>query len=635
MFNIITKQKIKTKILLITLFGIFFLILVAAGNMYTSAEVKDRFGSLNKNELSIKDQTNLIISYISKLNQHVTFASVTDEVTKKTIALSIKYDKLILKELNDLTKIINKQTNNKKAIKLLTNIKKRYTIYSKMALDIHLAFKEDFDDGIDELFGLDAISKKMNSELASLSEISTRNFNIKVKDTYNFMNLSSKITLIVSIITILFFTFFTRLLGASIVTSIEKFQNGLLEFFKYLNRKTQDIEFLDTSYRDEIANMAKVINKNIKKIQTTMEEDKLFLEDTDSVMHRVEHGWFSQSIVAKTNNPALIELKKTINKALIHLKDGVLDINQTLDSYANYDYRKLVIVDDIEKDGVFDKLIIGINSLRDVINVMLIDNKSVGLALNNGSDTLLNNSKKLDKNSNEAASSLKSIASTLENVTKNISSNTTNVVKMSNFANQLNKSAIEGQNLANKTTESMTKIDEQINSINEAITVIDQIAFQTNILSLNAAVEAATAGEAGKGFAVVAQEVRNLANKSAEAAKEIQNLVEDATAKANEGKYISDKMIEGYNDLNNNVSQTLELILDVEKASREQQGGIIQINDAVNALDQKTQQNASIASQSYTVSIETDKMAKLVISSADEKEFNGKNEVEAKQINID
>ncbi len=82
----------------------------------------------------------------------------------------------------------------------------------------------------------------------------------------------------------------------------------------------------------------------------------------------------------------------------------------------------------------------------------------------------------------------------------------------------------------------MDEINEQVNSINEAITVIDQIAFQTNILSLNAAVEAATAGEAGKGFAVVAQEVRNLAARSAEAAKEIKELVETATTKANSGK---------------------------------------------------------------------------------------------------
>ncbi|RXJ60954.1 methyl-accepting chemotaxis protein, partial [Halarcobacter anaerophilus] len=147
-------------------------------------------------------------------------------------------------------------------------------------------------------------------------------------------------------------------------------------------------------------------------------------------------------------------------------------------------------------------------------------------------------------------------------------------------ANELTQSAKEGEKLAQETTVSMDEINEQVNSINEAITVIDQIAFQTNILSLNAAVEAATAGEAGKGFAVVAQEVRNLAARSAEAAKEIKELVETATTKANSGKSIADKMIKGYNGLNDNISKTIEIISDVEMASKEQQTGIEQINDA-------------------------------------------------------
>merc|ERR1711879_861350 len=153
----------------------------------------------------------------------------------------------------------------------------------------------------------------------------------------------------------------------------------------------------------------------------------------------------------------------------------------------------------------------------------------------------------------------------------------------------------------------------KVTAINEAITVIDQIAFQTNILSLNAAVEAATAGEAGKGFAVVAQEVRNLAGRSSEAAKEIKDLVESATSKANEGKNISDKMIEGYNQLNENISKTSDLIKSVETASKEQQIGIVQINESINTLDKQTQKNAVIATQANDVALKTDKIAKVVL----------------------
>ncbi|MCT7616114.1 methyl-accepting chemotaxis protein, partial [Aliarcobacter butzleri] len=194
-------------------------------------------------------------------------------------------------------------------------------------------------------------------------------------------------------------------------------------------------------------------------------------------------------------------------------------------------------------------------------------------------------------------------------------------------------SANQGEKLANETTVAMDEINNQVNLINEAISVIDQIAFQTNILSLNAAVEAATAGEAGKGFAVVAQEVRNLASRSAEAAKEIKAIVENATSKANQGKQIATNMIEGYKELNQNIINTINLISDIEMSSKEQLSGIEQINVAVTQLDQQTQQNANVAMQTHTISTMTDQIAKLIVSSADEKEFIGKNEVKGKDIN--
>ena len=147
---------------------------------------------------------------------------------------------------------------------------------------------------------------------------------------------------------------------------------------------------------------------------------------------------------------------------------------------------------------------------------------------------------------------------------------------------------------------------------------------------MNAAVEAATAGEAGKGFAVVASEVRNLANRSAEAAKQIKQLVSEATTKANEGKTISNEMISGYKSLNNNINNTISLIGDIEMASKEQLIGIEQINDAINSLDQQTQQNASIAAQTQEVATITDEIAKVVVNNANAKEFIGKNEVKPK-----
>ena len=128
--------------------------------------------------------------------------------------------------------------------------------------------------------------------------------------------------------------------------------------------------------------------------------------------------------------------------------------------------------------------------------------------------------------------------------------------------------------------------------------------------------------------------MRNLASRSAEAAKEIKNIVENATKKANQGKDIANHMINGYKELNQNISQTINLISDIEMSSKEQLTGIEQINDAINQLDQQTQQNAAVASQTHDVAVITDEIAKLVVSNANTKEFIGKNEVKAKNINV-
>jgi methyl-accepting chemotaxis protein len=192
---------------------------------------------------------------------------------------------------------------------------------------------------------------------------------------------------------------------------------------------------------------------------------------------------------------------------------------------------------------------------------------------------------------------------------------------MASYGHEVKQSITSGQKLASKTTHAMDEINEQVTAISEAIAVIDQIAFQTNILSLNAAVEAATAGEAGKGFAVVAQEVRNLASRSAQAANEIKVLVENATTKANDGKKIADDMIEGYVLLHKSMEETIRLIKDVENATQEQKIDIDKINETITKLDKQTQQNASIANSTKAIAQQTQNIAKTIVENVNKKKF--------------
>jgi methyl-accepting chemotaxis protein len=342
------------------------------------------------------------------------------------------------------------------------------------------------------------------------------------------------------------------------------------------------------------------------------------------VAEKVQAGNFSDKIHhTKTSNSKLNYIANTINLLVDNLKSSISQILTTLDEFSNYNYMKKLDENSVEND--FKVLFTDINNLRKTITSMLVENKVNGLDLDESSDILLVNVDKLNVSSNAAAASLEETAAALEEITSNIRLNTENIAKMATFSNNVTNSASHGEGLASETSVAMDEINIQVNLINEAISVIDQIAFQTNILSLNAAVEAATAGEAGRGFAVVAGEVRNLASRSAQAAKEIKTIVETATKKANEGKQIASNMIDGYKDLNENIQQTIKLIQEIKTTSNEQQSGIEQINKAINSLDMQTQQNAQVASQSYEVAVRIDKIAKLIVSNADEKEFEGKN----------
>jgi len=415
-----------------------------------------------------------------------------------------------------------------------------------------------------------------------------------------------------------------------IVTSINNFQQGLMYFFQYLNRDKDYVKALDDSAQDEIGDMARVVNENIKTIEILMEEDKVLINSAQDTIQRVKNGWYSEEISGHTSNPALEEFKNSVNDMIIATKEHFVDVNNILDQYSNYDYRNKLVLKGVEEGGVFELLVTDINKLRDAITGMLVENKQNGTTLQGSSTELLNNVESLSNASNQAAASLEETSAALEEVTSIVSSNTENVMKMSGFASEVTASANEGQELANQTTSAMDAINTEVTAIAEAISVIDQIAFQTNILSLNAAVEAATAGEAGKGFAVVAQEVRNLASRSAEAANEIKALVENASSKANDGKKIADKMIIGYNGLNENISQTINLIADVENASKEQQKGIEQINDAVTELDHQTQQNAAVANATQEIANETQNIAETIVLDVDKKEFEGKGNIQTK-----
>ena len=413
-----------------------------------------------------------------------------------------------------------------------------------------------------------------------------------------------------------------RTIAFTILIDVASVRAGIEEFFAFINFEKDDIKLIGVDSTDELGMMSKIINKNIANTKANIQRDRELIADTIRVANSINKGHLDQKIMVNSNNPALNELKDIINEMLNTLNSNISNILTVLTSYSKLDFRPRLKDNDLE--GIIQELEKDINILRDVITQTLLDNKKVGITLKENANILSFNMQSISTAANSQAASLEETAASLEEITSNITNNTQTTTKMASYGEKVKQSIKIGQDLANKTVSSMEDINKQALAINEAIGVIDNIAFQTNILSLNAAVEAATAGEAGKGFAVVAQEVRNLATRSAEAANEIKRIVQLATSKTKEGSEIANSMIEGYTSLNENISITLDLIQNVTTASKEQSVGMVQINDAVNNLDQITQRNAQSASEANEIAKQTLKISNEIIEQVNSKEFDGK-----------
>ena len=409
--------------------------------------------------------------------------------------------------------------------------------------------------------------------------------------------------------------------GAISNKDLETVNDYFIQFIKFISYEKSEFDYIESTGNSKVDAMFKQWNEQIKLVDKRNKDDMKVLGEVVLTADKVEQGIYKSRIKANSSNPTISTLKTTLNKMLDGLDDSTSRILRVVSSYANDDFTdNIKVVDKYKDDMKF--LMESINKLGSSLERNAKSNFINGQTLEENSSIMTSSMNNLASKANDQAASLEETAAALEEITSITRNNAENATKMATLGQIVKKSVSTGESLASKTANSMDEINEKVNSINEAISVIDQIAFQTNILSLNAAVEAATAGEAGRGFAVVAAEVRNLANRSADAAREIKNLVQEATMKANDGKMVSADMIEGYKELNKNISETIHIIEDVSKASKEQMTGIEQINDAVNMLDRVTQENASESNHVKTIAISVSQLAHELLVDAKSKKFN-------------
>jgi len=385
---------------------------------------------------------------------------------------------------------------------------------------------------------------------------------------------------------------------------------------------------IDIHNNDEIGDVVVEFNNYLDSIQQGILSDQEVIDEAKEVISRANRGLLNTRIKKQGHSIGVNDLAKAVNELVSGTHSNLSTLAKILTDYSNAKFdTKVEKVNNVT--GEVASIMDGIKTTGGTISGILamIDNTTNKLL--DSAEQLNSASAELSNSSNMQASGLEQTAAAIEEILSTINQSNENATQMAELAKKVTDSSQLGEKMAHKTSQSMTHITNEVNAISEAITIIDQIAFQTNILSLNAAVEAATAGEAGKGFAVVAQEVRNLASRSADAANDIKELVQNAIIKAKEGQEVSTEMINGYTNLNTDITSTIELIKDVAIASKEQRNAISQISDTVNDLDKVTQQNASVASNINDMANMNQQLAKGLETTIKRTQFNprAKNQV--------
>ena len=363
-----------------------------------------------------------------------------------------------------------------------------------------------------------------------------------------------------------------------------------------------------------------------QKMVTHSRNDLIVQGEMMILLEKVSDGFMDDRITNESSNNQLSYTAKSINVMVQNLEKNLNSMIAVLNLYQSGNYREK-IDENIYRGGELKKLSLGINRLQSELSNIFKENLTHGIELEKNSKTLNEKMIYLDSAIDYQVKVLDKTAKELDNITYKTQENAKATQKMQESSGEVQKSITTGNKLATDTVNSMQEINSSTNAIYEALDVIDQISFQTNILSLNAAVEAATAGEAGKGFAVVAQEVRNLANKSAEAAKSIKTLVSDATKHATDGLSVANEMIDGYKSLNDNLHTTIELIDSITEASNEQEKSIAQISETLVTLDTNTQEYASFIKHTSDISQKTADIAKVIVDDVKSKEFVGKEHI--------
>lgn len=356
-------------------------------------------------------------------------------------------------------------------------------------------------------------------------------------------------------------------------------------------------------YMDFVANP--VINDEGDRIGTVVEwldrtHEVKIEKEIEVIVDNVKAGKLNARINMSDKNGFFEKLSKGINDLTDIIDNAFSDISSTVNSMATGDLTQRI---ESDYQGVYLDCKNSINTSMDKIAEIVGQVNESADFINNSSQEIASGNNNLSQRAEQQAANLEETASSMEELTSTVKNNADNAQQANQVATTARQLAEQGGEVVNSAVSAMQEINESSNKIAEIIGVIDEIAFQTNLLALNASVEAARAGEQGRGFSVVATEVRNLAQRSATAAKESKQLIQTSIQKVRSGTEFVNETGKSLNEIVLGVKKVGDIVGEIAAASAEQSQGIEQVNQAVSQMDEITQQNAALAEEASAASI--------------------------------